>query len=64
LRPLMISLLPEGAFKTYELRQKAAGVDITQIKPAHIEPSPDTIDFLTKTTTSVRVHGEATVKVQ
>ncbi len=64
LRPLMISLLPEGAFKTYELRQKAAGVDITHMKPSHIEPSPDTIDFLTKTTTSVRVHSEATVKAQ
>jgi hypothetical protein len=48
LRPLMITLLAEGAFKTYESRQKAAGANIGHLKPVHIEPSPETIDFLTR----------------
>jgi len=62
LRPLMITLLPEGAFKTYELRQKAAGAGIAHLKPSHIEPSLKIIEFLTRTSTSVRVHGEEIIE--
>ena len=46
LRPLMITLLPEGAFKTYELRQKAAGADLANIKACHINPDEETVNFL------------------
>jgi hypothetical protein len=57
LRPLAITLLPEGSFKTYELRQKAAGAGIGHMKSQHIEPSAETIEFLTHTTASVRARS-------
>jgi hypothetical protein len=54
LRPLMITLLPEGAFQTYELRQKAAGVDLAHSRAAHINPGEETINFLVDTSVSVK----------
>lgn len=62
IRPIMVSLLPEGAFKTFELRQRAARADIAHLKPSHIEPSSETMEFLTRTSTSVRVHGEEIIE--
>jgi hypothetical protein len=62
LRPLMLTLLPEGAFKTYEVRQKAAGAAIGHMKPAHIEPSPETLGFLTRSSKSVKARGEEHVE--
>jgi protein-S-isoprenylcysteine O-methyltransferase Ste14 len=59
LRPLMITLLPQGAFKTYELRQKAAGADLTNIKAEHINPDEDTIKFLTGTSVMVKAREKA-----
>jgi protein-S-isoprenylcysteine O-methyltransferase Ste14 len=60
LRPLMITLLPEGAFKTYELRQKAAGVDLAQRKAPHINPDEDTINFLVDTSALVKARESTT----
>jgi hypothetical protein len=57
LRPLMITTLPEGAFKTYELRQKAAGADLAHIKAMHINPGEETINFLVDTSVSVKARG-------
>ena len=54
LRPLMITLLPEGAFKTYELRQKAAGVDLAHVKAKHINPEDEVINFLVGKSVSVK----------
>jgi len=59
LRPLMITLLPEGAFKTYELRQKAAGVGFAHVKAAHINPGEETISFLVDTSVSVKARTSA-----
>jgi hypothetical protein len=58
LRPLMITLLPQGAFKTYELRQKAAGADLANIKAEHINPDEDTIKFLTGTSVMVKARED------
>jgi len=59
LRPLMITLLPEGSFKTYELRQKAAGADIAHVKATHINPGEETISFLVDTSVSVKARTSA-----
>jgi len=59
LRPLMITLLPKGAFKTYELRQKAAGADLANIKASHINPEDETINFLVDTSLSVKARDKA-----
>jgi phenylacetate-coenzyme A ligase PaaK-like adenylate-forming protein len=57
LRPLMITLLPEGAFKTYELRQKAAGADLANRNAPHINPSDEVVEFLIRTTVAVKARG-------
>lgn len=54
LKPLMITLLPEGAFKTYELRQKSSGADLSHTKATHINPEEETINFLVGTSVSVK----------
>ena len=49
LRPLEITLLPENAFHLYKLRQQTAGAELAHLKPPHINPSDDTINFLVNT---------------
>jgi hypothetical protein len=62
IKPLRISLLPENAFKTYKLRQEAAGADMAHLKPPHINPSDEVIDFLTRTAVEVRARSGEKVK--
>ncbi len=63
LSPLEVSLLPQNAFQLYKLRQRAAGADLAQLKPPHINPADDTIDFLVNTTGKVTVKAGERVKV-
>jgi hypothetical protein len=49
LSPLEVTLLPENAFRLYKLRQQDAGADLTRLKPPHINPSDDAVDFLVNT---------------
>jgi len=49
LRPLEVTLLPENAFHLYKLRQQTAGAELAHLKPPHINPSDDTINFLVNT---------------
>lgn len=46
LQPVEVTLLPEGAFHKYKLRQQAARADLAHMKPPHINPPKSTIDFL------------------
>ena len=55
----MITMLPKGAFKTYELRQKAAGASLTNIKVSHINPEEEVINFLVNTALSVKARESA-----
>jgi len=43
---LEVSLLPGGAFRNYMLRQQAAGADLAHLKPPHINPPDEIIDYL------------------
>ncbi len=56
IHPLRVTLLPEGAFDTYQLRQQAAGASLSHLKPSHINPAEETVDFLVNTATVVKVH--------
>jgi len=47
LDPLMVTILPQGAFQRYISRQKAAGADLAHLKPPHLNVSEDVIRFLT-----------------
>jgi phenylacetate-coenzyme A ligase PaaK-like adenylate-forming protein len=38
LTPLMITLLPEGAFANYAAQRQAEGADLAHLKPSHINP--------------------------
>ncbi len=43
---LEVTLLSRGAFRAYMLRQQAAGADLAHLKPPHINPPDDIVDFL------------------
>jgi hypothetical protein len=53
--PLEVTVLPQGAFKLYKLKQQAAGAELAHLSPPHINPSPEIIEFLTGTAGRVRV---------
>ena len=46
LQPLEVTLLPDGAFQEYALRQRAAGADLAHLKPPHVNPSDGVVDAL------------------
>jgi hypothetical protein len=46
LRPLEVTLLPENTFRSYMLRQQAAGADLAHLKPPHINLCDGIIDSL------------------
>jgi hypothetical protein len=46
LKPLEVTLLPQGAFGRYMLKQQAAGVELGRVKVSHVNPTDDVLDFL------------------
>ena len=46
LRPIKVTLMPEGAIAGYEARQRSLGSDMTSFRPPHINPSDEMIDLL------------------
>lgn len=46
LKPLKVTLLRNGAFQEYILRQRAAGAELAHLKPPHINPSDGIISTL------------------
>jgi hypothetical protein len=44
--PLEVTLLPQGAFKSYTARQRAAGADLAHLKPPHMSPPEDVLERL------------------
>ncbi len=46
IRPIKVSLLPKNAFKLYKLKQQASGAEISHLKPPHLNPTQDMVDFL------------------
>jgi hypothetical protein len=45
-KPIRVSLLPEGAFKAYMAERQAEGADLAHIKPPHINPSDKILSLL------------------
>ncbi len=46
LRPLEITLMPEGTFREYTVRQREAGVELALLKPPHVNPPDSAVDSL------------------
>ena len=46
MKPLEVTLVPQGAFSRYMMKQQAAGVELGRVKVSHINPTDDVIDFL------------------
>ncbi|MFH0847427.1 MAG: GH3 auxin-responsive promoter family protein [Chloroflexota bacterium] len=46
LMPLQVTLLPEGAFRAYQEHQRGLGAELSQLKPPHLNPSQEIIDYL------------------
>jgi len=63
LSPLVVTQLPQNAFHLYKRRQQASGADLTKLKPPHINPADETIDFLLNPDIKVPATVEETVMV-
>ena len=46
LKPLAVTLLPEGAFKAYMTARRDEGADLAHLKPPHINPSDKVLSWL------------------
>ncbi len=46
LHPMEVTLLPRGSFSAFKARQQAAGADLEQLRPPHINPSDGVLRFL------------------
>jgi predicted nuclease with TOPRIM domain len=46
LSPLVVTQLPHNTFRLYKEKQQESGADITQLKPPHINPSEEIVEFL------------------
>jgi hypothetical protein len=57
IHPLRVTLLPQGAFRTYKMRQRAAGANVTQLRPERINPPEDTVNFLVSTAAMVKARA-------
>jgi hypothetical protein len=54
IHPLRVTLLPEGAFRTYKMRQQAAGAGPLHLKPSHINPAEEALEFMVGSAAVVR----------
>jgi hypothetical protein len=59
IKPLEVTLLPQDAFRSYMLRQQAAGADLAHLKPPHVNPSDSMLECLLKGVEAVPVSAEA-----
>ena len=46
LKPLKVTLLPQGAFLSYVSQRQAEGADLSHMKPPHINPSDEMLSLL------------------
>jgi len=46
LKPIQVTLLPEGAFANYIAQRRAEGADLAHLKPRHINPSESELSLL------------------
>ncbi|HXY74850.1 MAG TPA: GH3 auxin-responsive promoter family protein [Dehalococcoidales bacterium] len=46
LKPLAVTMLPEGSFQMYKQRLQELGADVSQLRPPHINPSNEIVEFL------------------
>lgn len=65
LRPIEVTLLPEGAFRAYMVQRQAEGADLAHLKPPHINPSDKVLSLLeaeVKAVPEVEVEAEAVAR--
>jgi len=58
LKPLEVTLVPQGASSRYMLKQQAAGAELGRIKVFHINPPDDVVDFLLSKAPQVTVSSK------
>ena len=46
LKPLVVTQLPRNSFQLYKRRQQELGAEMSQLKPPHINPADETVEFL------------------
>jgi len=55
LKPLEVTLLPQGAFSSYIAQRQAEGADLGHLKPPHINPSDEVLSLLVAPKVGVEV---------
>jgi phenylacetate-coenzyme A ligase PaaK-like adenylate-forming protein len=55
-RPLEVTVLAPGAFKSYTMEKLAAGADLAHLKPAHMNPPDETMSELLRLDQRVSVN--------
>jgi len=65
LKPIEVTLLPEGAFSKYIAQRQAEGADLAHLKPPHINPSDKVLSLLGAKVEAVpRVEAAAETKTK
>jgi hypothetical protein len=64
LRPLVVTKLAPNTFQLYKQRQQKAGVDMSQLKPPHINPADETVDFLLSPEVALPAHANEMLTVR
>ncbi len=58
LKPVEVTLVPQGAFSRYMLKQQAAGAELGRMKVSHVNPTDEVVDFLVNSTPQVTISSE------
>jgi len=61
--PVSCHSTARNAFRLYKEKQQKSGADITQLKPPHINPSEETVEFLLAPTVKAPVELNQMVNV-
>ena len=46
LKPVEVTLLPQGAFSSYYARRQSEGAAVESLKPPHVNPSDEVLSLL------------------
>ncbi len=58
IKPLKVTLVPQGAFGRYMLKQQAAGAEMGRLKVFHVNPSDEVVDFLVGSSPELTVSSQ------
>ncbi len=64
LKPLKVTLLPQGAFKEYKLKQQAEGAELAHMTPTRLNPPDEEVKFLVSVRSRIAAEAEVKEKIE